>query len=138
MDEELTFTVPVPRDRNGRVLLSDAQWSARLDEATEQATQDRGGVEGWTGTRVMGSDEHGNAVVSMRRHRPGERPLPAGPVGPRLPGGRSETERAPKEQQPTVQQRDQRSAAARAEAARRQEQRQQARERQRGGQGRDR
>ena len=133
MDEELTFTVPVPRDRNGRVLLSDAQWSARLDEATEQATQDRGGVEGWTGTRVMGSDEHGNAVVSMRRRRPGERPLPAGPVGPRLPGDRSETERASKEQQ-----RDQRAAAARAEAARRQEERQQVREQQRGGQGRDR
>ena len=138
MDEELTFTVPVPRDRNGRVLLSDAQWSARLDEVTEQATQDRGGVEAWTGTRVMGSDEHGNAVVSMRRRRPGERPLPAAPVGPRSPADRSETERAPKEQQPTEQQRAQRSAAARAEAARRQEQRQQAREQQRGGQGRDR
>jgi hypothetical protein len=138
MDEELTFTVPVPRDRNGRVLLSDAQWSARLDEATEQATQDRGGYETWTGTRVVGSDEHGNAVVSMRRRRPGEQSLPAGPVGPRSSADRSETERAPKEQQPTGQQRDQRAAAARAEAARRQEQRQKGREQQRGGQGRDR
>lgn len=133
MDEELTFTVPVPRDRNGRVLLSDAQWTARLDEATAQATQDRGGYETWTGTRVLGSDEHGNAVVSMRRRRPEEQSLPAGPVGPRSPADRSETERAPKEQQ-----HDQRAAAARAEAARRQEQRQQVREQQRGGQGRDR
>lgn len=133
MDEELTFTVPVPRDRNGRVLLSDAQWTARLDEATAQATQDRGGYETWTGTRVLGSDEHGNAVVSMRRRRPEEQSLPAGPVGPRSPADRSETERASKEPQ-----RDQRAAAARAEAARRQEQRQQVREQQRGGQGRDR
>lgn len=133
MDEELTFTVPVPRDRNGRVLLSDAQWTARLDEATAQATQDRGGYETWTGTRVLGSDQHGNAVVSMRRRRPEEQSLPAGPVGPRSPADRSETERASKEQQ-----RDQRAAAARAEAARRQEQRQQVREQQRGGQGRDR
>lgn len=133
MDEELTFTVPVPRDRNGRVLLSDAQWTARLDEATAQATQDRGGYETWTGTRVLGSDEHGNAVVSMRRRRPEEQSLPAGPVGPRSPADRSETERASKEQQ-----RDQRAAAARAEAARRQEERQQVREQQRGGQGRDR
>ena len=133
MDEELTFTVPVPRDRNGRVLLSDAQWTARLDEATTQATQDRGGYETWTGTRVLGSDEHGNAVVSMRRRRPDEQSLPAGPVGPRSSADRSETERASKEQQ-----RDQRAAAARVEAARRQEQRQQVREQQRGGQGRDR
>lgn len=133
MDEELTFTIPVPRDRNGRVLLSDAQWTARLDEATAQATQDRGGYETWTGTRVLGSDEHGNAVVSMRRRRPEEQSLPAGPVGPRPPADRFEAERAPKEQQ-----RDQRAAAARAEAARRQEQRQQVRKQQRGGQGRDR
>lgn len=137
MDEELTFTVPVPRDRNGRVLLSDAQWSARLDEATAQATQDRGGYETWIGTRVVGSDEHGNAVVSMRRRRPDEQSLPAGPVGPRSPAERSGTERAPKEQ-PTGQQRDQRSAAARAEAERRQAQRQQTREQERGKQGRDR
>lgn len=138
MDEELTFTVPVPRDRNGRVLLSDAQWSARLDQATAQATQDRGGYETWIGTRVVGSDEHGNAVVSMRRRRPDEQSLPAGPVGPRSPAERSGTERAPKEQQPTGQQRDQRSAAARAEAERRQAQRQQTREQERGKQGRDR
>lgn len=138
MDEELTFTVPVPRDKKGRGLLSDAQWSARLDKATEQAIQDRGGYETWTGTRVLGNDEHGNAVVSMRRRRPGEQSLPAGPVGPRSPADRSETERAPKEQQPTGQQRDQRSAAARAEAARRQSQRQQTREQQHGERGRDR
>lgn len=133
MDEELTFTVPVPRDNKGRILLSDAQWSARLDQATAQATQERGGYETWTGTRVVGSDEHGNAVVSMRRRRPDEQSLPAGPVGPRSLADRSGTERAP-----TGQQRDQRSAAARAEAERRQAQRQQTREQQRGKQGRDR
>lgn len=111
----MVINIAVPRDGNGRVLLSDSQWSARLDSAIEQATEHEGGAGAWAFGRVLGRDEAGNAVVQLRRFRPGERPLPAGPVGER----------------PAAE-------AARAEAARRDEQRRQTREQQRGEQGRER
>lgn len=110
MDDEMTFKVAVPRDAKGRVLLSDSEWSARLDSAIEQATENQGGAGAWAFSRVLGHDEDGNAVIRLRRFHPGERPLPAGPVGER----------------PAV-------TDARAEAERRAEQRRQAHEQQRGG-----
>ncbi|ORB60660.1 hypothetical protein BST47_29530 [Mycolicibacterium tusciae] len=111
MDDEMTFKVAVPRDAKGRVLLSDSEWSARLDSAIEHATENEGGAGAWGFVRVQGHDEDGNALIKLRRFRPGERPLPAGPV----------------EERPAV-------TAARAEAARRDEQRRQTREQnQRGG-----
>jgi hypothetical protein len=65
--EEMLIAIPVPRDRTGRITLSDAQWSARLDRAIVAATEHDGGVIGWRFDRVVGSDEKGDTVVRLQR-----------------------------------------------------------------------
>jgi hypothetical protein len=106
MDDEMTFKVAVPRDANGRVLLSDSQWSARLDSAIEHATENEGGSGAWAFSRVLGHDDDGNAVIQLRRFRPGERPLPAGPVGerPAVTDARAEAERRDEQRRQTREQ----------------------------------
>lgn len=112
----MNVVIPVPRDRNGRMTLSDAQWSSRLDRATFEAVKDQGGFTTWRFDRVTGQDEKGNVVVRLLRREP-ERTTPI--------------EHRPSSERPGA------AEAARAEAARREAQRQQTRA-QRGEQGRDR
>jgi hypothetical protein len=67
--EEMLIAIPVPRDRTGRIALSDAQWSARLNRAIVEATEHDGGVVAWRFDRVVGSDEKGSAVVRLQRRQ---------------------------------------------------------------------
>lgn len=115
-DEEMNIAIPVPRDRNGRITLSDAQWTDRLDRATSEAVEYEGGFAAWRVDRVTGQDEKGNVMVRLLRREP-HRPPAERRAGSEQPG---------------------RGEAARAEAARREAHRQRAREQQRGEQGRGR
>lgn len=61
----MNVAIPVPRDEEGRITLSQSDWSARLDRGFREATALAGGVEAWRFGEVVGDDESGDVVVRL-------------------------------------------------------------------------